>query len=315
MTEAASSAPPSAQNHRRAGAIAAARLSLLVGGAVLALKWAAWKMTGSVALLSDAMESVVNVVAAGAALIALRIAAEPPDENHPYGHTKAEYFSAVVEGMLIVLAAGAILWEAWDRLQHPAELLALGPGLAVSILATAANGGLAWHLLRRGRELHSPALTADGKHIWADVFTSLGVWVGVGLAWSTGWWILDPLLAIFVAVNVIRTGWEVVRDSVGGLMDESLSAEELERVRETIAARLYGAAIEVHDLKTRRSAAKAFIQFHLVVPGDMKVRDAHDICDELEEALDKVIPGSVTEIHVEPEAEAQNVGRVEGPTH
>ena len=293
----------------------AARLSLLVGSAVFALKWGAWELTGSVALLSDAMESVVNVVAAGAALIALKIAAEPADENHPYGHTKAEYFSAVLEGILIVIAAGAIIVAAWNRLSDPHELTELGPGLVVSVVATIANGALAVYLVRRGRALRSPALRADAKHIQADVVTSVGVWVGVGLAWKTGWWILDPLLACFVAINVVRSGWHVVSDSIGGLMDESLPPEELESVRSALREHIHEDAIEVHDLKTRRSAARTFIQFHLVVPGEMSVQDAHDICDELEDLLRRVIPGSRTEIHVEPELEAQNAGLIVGPTH
>ena len=308
------STPPNPASPTQSAAFAA-RLSLLVGSAVLALKWGAWHLTGSVALLSDAMESVVNVVAAGAALIALKIAAEPADANHPYGHTKAEYFSAVLEGILIVIAAGAIIVSAWGRLSNPQELTGLGPGLAISLVATLANGVLAVYLLRRGRALRSPALKADAKHIQADVVTSVGVWVGVGMAWMTGWWILDPLLACFVAINVMRSGWHVVSDSIGGLMDESLPPEELESVRSALREHIHEDAIEVHDLKTRRSAARTFIQFHLVVPGEMSVRDAHDICDELEELLSGVIPGSRTEIHVEPELEAQNAGLVVGPTH
>ncbi|MFT7665554.1 MAG: cation diffusion facilitator family transporter [Planctomycetota bacterium] len=299
--------PPSAAD--------AARLSLFVGAAVFALKYAAWHLTDSVALLSDAMESVVNVVAAGAALIALKIAQEPADENHPYGHSKAEYFSAVLEGILIVIAATAIIFEAWQRFQNPTALTDLGPGLVISFIASGTNALLAVYLLRRGRALRSPALLADGQHIRADVVTSIGVWVGVGLAWTTGWWMLDPLLAAFVAVNVVRTGWHVVRDSIGGLMDESLLPAELDDIHAALEEHLNENALEIHDLKTRRSAARAFIQFHLVVPGEMSVRDAHDLCDQLEEVLDEVIPGSVTEIHVEPELEAQNLGRIVGPTH
>ena len=313
----ANSAKPESQPPTRPLPQAAnvARLSLLVGAAVLTLKWAAWHLTGSVALLSDAMESIVNVVAAGAALIALKIAQEPADENHPYGHSKAEYFSAVLEGILIVVAAAAIIFEAWQRFQNPTELSDLGPGLAISFVASVANTALALHLLRRGKALRSPALVADGQHIRADVVTSVGVWIGVGLAWKTGWWFLDPLLAGFVAINVVRTGWAVVRDSVGGLMDESLLPAELEAIRSALEEHLHGNALEIHDLKTRRSAARAFIQFHLVVPGEMSVREAHDLCDQLEEVLDEVIPNSVTEIHVEPELEAQNLGRIAGPTH
>ncbi len=296
-------------------AASVARLSLLVGFAVLALKWGAWYLTDSVALFSDAMESIVNVIAAGAALIALKIAAAPPDESHPFGHSKAEYFSAVIEGVLIIFAAGAILVSAWARFLEPVPLERLGPGLVISFVASAANAALAFHLIRRGRALRSPALTADGKHIRADVVTSVGVWIGVGLAWQTGWWVLDPLLAGIVAINVVWSGWHVVADSIGGLMDASLQPDELEAVRAALQDQLRGDTIEIHDLKTRRSAAQAFIQFHLVVPGEMSVRDAHEICDRLEELLDQVVPGSRTEIHVEPELEGQNAGRVVGPTH
>jgi cation diffusion facilitator family transporter len=294
-------------------AVRAARWSLGVGAAVLALKIVAWKMTGSVALFSDAMESVVNVVAAAAALVALRISRAPADENHPFGHGKAEYFSAVLEGVLIIVAAGAIAVEAVGRLASAPELVEIGPGLAVSLFATAANGGLSLYLLRRGRELRSPALEADGKHIRADVVTSVGVSLGVGLAWMTGWWVLDPILALAVAVNVVWTGWEVVRNSVGGLMDESLLPEELDTVRATIRANLGDKAIEVHDLRTRRAAAHTFIEFHLVVPGEMTVARSHDICDRLEEALAETLPGARTQIHVEPEREAEHRGRVAGP--
>ncbi len=300
---------------RSRNAARVALVALLLGTAVLLIKVVAWLWTGSVALFSDAMESIVNVVASGAALVALRIAEKPPDENHPFGHAKAEYFSAVLEGVLIAAAAVAIGIEAFGKLLDPEPLTRVGAGLALSFVATAVNGSLAVYLTRNGRALRSPALEADGKHLWADVWTSGGVWVGVGAAWATGWWILDPILALVVAGNVVRTGWLVVVDSVGGLMDEALPPDEVQHVHNVVRAHLGETAIEVHDLRTRRSAAHTFIEFHLVVAGDMTVRDSHDLCDRLERELVDEVPGARIQIHVEPEREAQNLGRVVGPTH
>lgn len=281
----------------------AARLSLLVALWVLGLKALAYLLTGSVALLSDALESTVNVAAALLALFAIRFAQRPPDETHPFGHSKAEYFSAVLEGVLVVLAALLIAKESIPRLLHPRPLGDLGPGLLVSLLASLINGLLAWHLLRQGRRLRSPALTADGYHVLSDVLTSVGVLAGVSLAWATGLWVLDPLLALLVAGNILLMGFRLVRQSVGGLMDEGLSLEEVSRIRKTIAEALGGRALEVHDLKTRKAGNRAFLEFHLVVPGSMTVEEAHRLCDELERALEESFPGLAVTIHVEPESE------------
>lgn len=283
----------------------AARLSLLVALWVLGLKAWAYLLTGSVALLSDALESTVNVAAALLALLAIRFAQRPPDETHPFGHSKAEYFSAVLEGVLVVLAALLIAKESLPRLLHPRPLGDLGPGLLVSLLASLINGLLAWHLLRQGRRLRSPALTADGYHVLSDVLTSLGVLAGVSLAWATGVWVLDPLLALLVAGNILLMGFRLVRQSVGGLMDEGLSPEEVGRIRRTIAEALGGRALEVHDLKTRKAGNRSFLEFHLVVPGSMTVEEAHRLCDELERALAESFPGLAVTIHVEPEGEGK----------
>lgn len=283
----------------------AARLSLLVALLVLGLKALAYLLTGSVALLSDALESTVNVAAALMALLAIRLAQRPPDRNHPFGHTKAEYFSAVLEGVLVVGAALLIAKEALPRLLRPIPLEGLGLGLGVSLLAAGLNALLAYFLLREGRRHRSPALTADGYHVLSDVLTSLGVLVGVGLAWPTGFWVLDPLLALLVAGNILLMGFRLVRQSVGGLMDEGLSPEEVERIQGVIQAHLRGRALEVHDLKTRRAGPKSFLEFHLVVPGRMSVEEAHRLCDELERALEAEMPGLVVTIHVEPESERQ----------
>ncbi|RTG94084.1 cation-efflux pump [Thermus scotoductus] len=281
----------------------AARLSLVVALLVLGIKAFAYLLTGSVALLSDALESLVNVAGALLALLAIRFAQRPPDETHPFGHSKAEYFSAVLEGVLVVLATFLIAKESIPRLLHPRPLGDLGPGLLVSLLASLINGLLAWHLLRQGRRLRSPALTADGYHVLSDVLTSVGVLAGVSLAWATGLWVLDPLLALLVAGNILLMGFRLVRQSVGGLMDEGLSPEEVGRIRKTIAEALGGRALEVHDLKTRKAGNRAFLEFHLVVPGSMTVEEAHRLCDELERALEESFPGLAVTIHVEPESE------------
>lgn len=291
--------------------VAAATLSLMVGLLVFGLKWLAFALTGSVALYSDALESIVNIVAASAALIAIRVSKRPPDSNHPFGHTKAEYFSAVLEGVLIVLAALAIVREAWHKLFAPVAIPDLGVGLAVSLLASGLNAGLAWYLIRNGRRNRSPALVADGQHVLSDVVTSLGVLLGVGLAWLTGFWILDPLLAIAVAINILWVGWRLVRESVGGLMDEAIPEAELKDIREVLNYTLSslaqdGRVLEVHDLRTRRAGPSTFVELHLVVPGAMTVEQAHRICDGIENALKASVGGVHTTIHVEPDQKAKH---------
>lgn len=288
--------------------IRAAQLSLVVGLLVFGLKWLAYTLTGSVALYSDALESIINVLAALAAWWAIRVAIRPPDSNHPYGHTKAEYFSAVLEGVLIVLAAIAIVNEAWHRLWDPQPAQA-GLGLWVALAASGLNGLLAWLLLRIGKRNQSIALQADGRHVLSDVVTSLGVLVGVSLAWLTGWWILDPLLAMLVAGNILLTGWNLVRESVGGLMDESLSPTEVRSLEELIHG-LKGEALEIHDLKTRRAGPRTFLEFHLVVPGSLTVNESHFICDRIEEQVRSKLSGAILTIHVEPEWKAKHKGRI-----
>ncbi|WP_299948803.1 cation diffusion facilitator family transporter [uncultured Ruegeria sp.] len=281
--------------------------SIPISIAVLALKLLAWWLTGSVALLSDAMESTVNVVAALLAYFAVRIANIPPDENHPFGHKKAEYLSAVAEGVLIVLAAFLIIREAVLALPNPhlegAPLL----GIVVNVIATGVNGAWAYLLLKIGRREGSPALEASARHIFTDVMTSVGVIAGLILALVTGWLILDPILAILVALNILWEGWKVIRASVDGLMDVTLSDHDLQIVSNAIEANL-GTALEYHDLKGRRSANVIFVEFHLVVDGTMPVSAAHDICNDIEEELDRLYPGSVFVIHLEPDDELKGVG-------
>ena len=283
--------------------------SILVGLAVLGLKALAWAMTGSLALMSDAMESIVNVATAVAALIAIRVAAVPADSNHPYGHHKAEFFSAVLEGVLIIIAALFILNEAVHGFLQPRVLDAPLEGLAVNVVANVVNGIWCWVLLREGRRLRSPALVADGRHLLSDVISSVGVTAGVLLAILTGWSVLDPALAALVAVNILWSGWKVVTASLSGLMDEAVPDEELERIRGVIGQAAEG-AIEAHDLKTRHAGQVTFIEFHLVVDGDITVTAAHEICDRIEMALREAVPDARTTIHVEPDDKAKHSGVV-----
>ncbi len=274
---------------------------------VLGLKAGAWWLTGSVALFADALESVVNVAAAGAALMAIRFAALPPDANHPYGHTKAEYFSAVLEGALIIVAAILILHEAWVAWRAPRAPDQPMLGLVVSALATAVNAGWTAVLFRRGRAARSPALLADARHLLADVVTSLGVLVGVGLVVLTGILWLDAVVAALTALNILWSGSKVMRDSVAGLMDEAVPPDLLARIRRAVSQHAEG-AIEAHDLRSRHAGSVTFIEFHLVVPGEMRVVEAHAICDRIEAALKAEIEGAVITIHVEPEGKAKHHG-------
>ncbi|QFT98081.1 Ferrous-iron efflux pump FieF [Roseovarius sp. THAF8] len=286
-----------------------AMASILVGAIVLAIKSLAWWLTGSVALLSDALESTVNVATAIAALIAIRIAAIPADSSHPYGHHKAEFFSAVLEGVMIIIAALVILREAYRGFLDPAALDMPIEGLLINGAATVINALWAWVLVTRGRANSSPALVADGRHLWTDVVTSAGVALGVLLAMITGWWMLDPIMAAIVAVNILWSGSRVVRESLSGLMDEAVSDETLDTVREIIATEA-GGAVEAHDLRTRHAGPAIFIDFHLVVPGDTTVFDAHEICDRVEAALKQAVEGARITIHVEPEHKQKHSGIV-----
>jgi cation diffusion facilitator family transporter len=292
---------------RHSGATQLAALSVAIAVAVLSLKAVAWWVTGSVALYADALESIVNVAAAIAALIAVRLSALPADANHPYGHSKAEYFSAVLEGALIIVAALLILHEAWGAFLSPRAPDQVGIGLAVSAVASGMNAAWALYLGRRGRALRSPALMADARHLWADVVTSVGVLVGVGLVALTGILWLDPLLAALTAVNILFSGGKLLRESVGGLMDEAVPPATMERIRRIVAEQASG-AIEAHDLRSRHAGRHTFLEFHLVVPGDMRVSESHEICDRIEAALKAELEGAIITIHVEPEGKAKQQG-------
>lgn len=278
--------------------------SIAVAFGVMALKFAAWRMTGSVALYSDALESIVNVIAAAAALWAISVSHKPADDDHQFGHHKAEYFSAVLEGVLIVVAALLIIAEAWRAFQNPAPLEQPWEGLAVNGLAAAINCFWALLLIRVGRREKSPALEADGRHIMTDVVTSVGVIAGLVGAVLTGWTMLDPLLALIVALNILWQGWKVIGSSLDGLMDRAVPVEETMHIRDIISANSKG-ALEVHDLKTRIAGRATFIEFHMVVDAGMSVGDSHAICDRIEAALKAEIPSVRVVIHVEPDDEAK----------
>jgi cation diffusion facilitator family transporter len=271
----------------------------------MALKYGAFLVTGSVALYSDALESIVNLVTAVAALIAIYISNQPADRNHPFGHHKAEYLSAVLEGALIVVAAILILREAYDALVSPRVIEDFGLGMVISGLATALNGAWSAFLIRRGRSLRSPALVADGWHLLSDVVTSVGVIAGLFLAAATGLHVLDPLLAIAVAVYILWNGSKIALSSMSGLLDEAADSEIQARIRDAIRRSGVG-ALEAHDVRTRQAGRAIFIEFHLVVPGSMTVHAAHEICDKLEAALEAEIEGSEVVIHVEPEHKAKD---------
>jgi cation diffusion facilitator family transporter len=278
--------------------------SIVVAFVVLGLKLLAWRLTGSVALYSDALESTVNVIAAAAAFWAIRVSHTPADQDHPFGHHKAEYFSAVLEGVLIVVAAMLILAEVARAWNAPATLDQPWTGLAINGFASAINLVWAQVLIRTGRAQRSPALVADGQHIMTDVITSVGVIVGLVAAVLTGWKLLDPAMAIIVALNILWQGWHVIGSSVQGLMDRAVDKDDHLRIRDIISANSKG-AMEVHDLKTRIAGRATFIEFHLIVDGEMSVRESHVICDRIEEALKAEIPSVRITIHVEPDDEAK----------
>lgn len=293
-----------------AAASPAARTSLVpfavasigVSIAVLALKYLAYTVTGSIALLSDAIESTLNVVTAIATLVAIRISARPADADHPYGHAKAEYFSAVLEGVLIIVAALAILREAWGGFHSPRPLDAPALGVSISAAATVLNGIWSRVLIVTGRRRRSPALVADGTHLLTDVWTSGGIILGVVLVALSGWLVLDPLIAALVALYIVWSGWGLLRESVDGLMDAAVPPEELDAIEATVRAHL-GDAIEAHSLRSRRAGRITFIDFHLVVDRHMSVERSHAICDRIEAALKADHPDSLISIHVEPDNE------------
>lgn len=284
-----------------------AGFTIVLGLGVLALKTGAWWLTGSAALFSDALESTVNVAASVIALTALRLAEKPADANHPYGHEKAEFFAAVVEGALIIVASLAILSHAYTSWRDPRGITAPWPGLALNGLATGLNAVWAGVLVRAGRANRSMVLTADGRHLWADVAASAGIAAGLALAVWTGLPQADPVLGALVALYVLWSGVALIGQSVGGLMDAAPAADVVERIRRLVGMHAQG-ALEAHDLRTRHAGRLTYLEFHLVVPGDTSVSDAHAICDRIEAALREEMQHLVITIHVEPEGKAKHHG-------
>lgn len=274
-------------------------LSIVTAIVVIGLKLIAWRITGSVGLLSDALESTVNLVAAIGAFVALRVAAKPPDRSHNFGHTKAEYLSAVFEGVMIVVAAVVIVATAVDRLLHPEELDEVGMGLAISVGATVVNAVVGWVLIRAGRRHRSLTLEADGKHLMTDVWTTAGVVVGVFLVAVTGWLPLDPLIAIAVAANILVVGGRLVWRSGAGLMDSALP-DDLRAAIDAVLARHRADRIDFHDVRTREAGHERFVQLHMLVPGDWSVQRAHDLAETIEDELRATVDDLTVTLHVEP---------------
>lgn len=275
-------------------------LSIAAAIATITLKTLAWWLTGSVGLLSDALESIVNLAAALLALTMLRVAASPPDENHPYGFSKAEYFAAGIEGALIVLAAVGILASAIPRLIEPQPLQAPLLGLALSAAASGINLGVGMLLIRVGRREHSIALEADGHHLMTDVWTSAGVIIGVALVFLTGWLRLDPLVALAVAVHIVWIGLRLMRRSWKGLLDAAIPSEDTGEVTKlfTEYSKRYGASF--HALRTRQAGARRFISFHLLVPDAWTVAQAHQLSEEIEARIRALVPNAAVDTHIEP---------------
>jgi cation diffusion facilitator family transporter len=283
----------------RRGLLRFAAISVLAALVTIGLKGGAYLLTGSVGLLSDALESFVNLIAAVVALFALSVAARPADEEHTYGHTKAEYFSSGFEGALIVVAAASIVVAAVRRLIDPRPIEEPGLGLAIIALAAVVNLGVARVLLRAGRHHESITLEADAQHLMADVWTSLGVIVGVGAAAVTGWHRLDAIVAIAVALNVLYAGFRLLRRSMLGLLDTSLPEETLATIK-TILESQGKSGVRYHALRTRQAGARRFISFHILVPGDWTVQRGHDLLEEIEERVRGAVPHSVVDTHLEP---------------
>jgi len=273
-------------------------LSVAAAVATIALKVGAYALTGSVGLLSDALESLVNLAGGLMALMMLAVAAKPADEDHAYGHGKAEYFSSGMEGMLILVAAVSIGVAAIGRLIHPQPLERVGVGLAISVLASLINLGVGVILLRVGRQHHSITLEANARHLLTDVWTSAGVVVGVLVVVATDWERLDPVVALLVAANIVRSGVSIVRRSIAGLMDTALPAQDLEVVGAVLESHRQG-GIEFHALRSRRSGARRFVSFHVLVPGDWTVTRGHQLLETIEQEIRRRLPGTTVFTHLE----------------
>jgi cation diffusion facilitator family transporter len=275
--------------------------ALSIGAAVLtiALKFEAYALTNSVGLLSDALESIVNLVAAIAAFWALSYAVKPPDAKHTFGHSKAEYFSSALEGLLVLVAAGSIAVTAGERLFHPQPIEQVGLGLGLSLIATAINGGVAWILLKASRRHRSITLRADATHLLTDVWTSAGVVLGIGLVSITGWLILDPIVALLVAANIVWTGFQLLRETSSGLLDAAIPEDDQKAIA-LIMSEYETRGIHFHAMRTRVAGARHFVSFHVLVPGAWTVQQGHDVCEAIEQAIALALPGTDVQTHLEP---------------
>jgi cation diffusion facilitator family transporter len=274
-------------------------LSIAAAVTTIGLKLGAYFLTGSVGLFSDAAESVVNLVAAVAALWALTLAVRPPDEEHAFGHNKAEYFSSGLESALIIIAAAWIGVTAWDRLMDPQPLQNVGLGLSITLLAAALNGVVALVILRAGRRLRSITLRADAQHLLTDVWTSIGVVLGVLMVQLTGWLVLDPLIGLLVAANIVRTGFRLLRDTAEGLLDRALPPEDQE-VISRVLSRYERQGIRFHAVRTRAAGQRRFVSMHVLVPGQWTVQQGHDLSEKIEREVALALPQSTFFIHIEP---------------
>lgn len=282
-----------------AGARQFALLSIAAGFATIGLKALAWWTTGSVGLLSDALEATVNVAAATVTLVMLTVAALPPDDEHAFGYSKAEYFASAVEGTLILVAAALIAYTAMERLMNPQPLANIGAGLLLSAVASAINYAVARRLFRAGRDYRSIALEADAHHLMTDVWTSAGVIAGVAAVALTGWQRLDPLIALAVAAHIIWTGGRLVRRSAQGLLDRSLPQHQLTAL-DQVLERFRAQGLDFHALRTRQAGARSFVTLHVLVPADWTVAQGHDMGHQVENAIRAALPDATVETHVEP---------------
>ncbi len=275
-------------------------LSIAAAVLTISLKTAAYFYTQSIGLLSDALESVINLIAAVVALLMIKIAAAPPDEDHEFGHDKAEYFASGIEGTLIFFAAGGIALTAIPRLFATQPIENIGIGLIVTLVASAVNLAVGILLIKIGKQNHSIALEADGRHLMTDVFTSIGVILGIVIVGFTGWLILDPIIALLVAVNIVWTGFQLIKRSALGLMDTASSPEVCDAIKEILDAHVEKNGIDYHALRTRQSGAKNFISVHILVPDEWTVQKGHDLTEDIEMEILKAVPESTVFTHLEP---------------
>ncbi len=275
-------------------------LSILAAVLTIALKTTAYFYTGSIGLLSDALESVINLAAAIIALLLIKIAAAPPDEDHAFGHDKAEYFASGIEGTLIFFAAAGIFYSAGSRLFSPQPIENVGVGLFISLAATLINLIVGLILIRVGKREHSIILEADGQHLLTDVWTSVGVVLGIILVSFTGWFVLDPIIALLVALNIVWTGFQLIRRSALGLMDTTVSPETHQNIVDILDVFVAERGIDYHALRTRQAGAKKFVSVHILVPDEWTVQKGHDLTEEIETKICDDISDSTVFTHLEP---------------